>query len=316
MIKNGSCVIGTRGSALALWQAHAVAEAFESAYPGLAVDIRVIKTTGDRNLSTPLAEIGDKGLFTKDLEAALAAGEVDVCVHSMKDVPTELAPGCGIVAMLPRADVRDALVCGPRVEASCLEELPAGARIGTGSLRRQAQLKERFPEIVPMPIRGNVETRLAKAAGADYEGAVLAAAGLHRLGLGDRISSYIPVEQMLPAVGQAAVGIEARLDDQDALELCSRVDDALTRECVEAERLILCELEGGCQVPIGAYARFEEGVTKLDALVAALDGSRVARVSLAEEQASPAKLARRALDELYALGAQDILESIRQGAGA
>ena len=273
---NDTCVIGTRGSALALWQAHAVKRAIEASRPDVSCEIRVIKTTGDRNLATPLAEIGDKGLFTKDLEAALVAGEVDICVHSMKDVPTELANGCG-------------------------------------SLRRVAQIRAGFPGIVPMPIRGNVDTRIAKACGEEYEGAVLAAAGVTRMGLADRIAAYIPVSEIVPAVGQGAVGIEARLGDARVCELCARIDDAATRVCVEAERIVLCALEGGCQVPMGAYMRFDGGDIAADAVVASVDGSRVARVALRvpASDAAPADVARRVLAELSVQGADVILEEIR-----
>lgn len=310
---NDTCVIGTRGSALALWQAHAVKRAIEASRPDVSCEIRVIKTTGDRNLATPLAEIGDKGLFTKDLEAALVAGEVDICVHSMKDVPTELADGCGIVAMLERADARDVIVCGPRIQAACLADVPAGSRLGTGSLRRVAQIRAGFPGIVPTPIRGNVDTRIAKACGEEYEGAVLAAAGVTRMGLADRISAYIPVSEIVPAVGQGAVGIEARLGDERVCELCARIDDAATRVCVEAERIVLCALEGGCQVPMGAYMRFDGGDIAADAVVASVDGSRVARVALRvpASDATPADVARRVLAELSAQGADVILEEIR-----
>ena len=231
----------------------------------------------------------------------------------MKDVPTELANGCGIAAMLERADVRDVIVCGPRIQAECLADVPAGSRLGTGSLRRVAQIRAGFPGIVPTPIRGNVDTRIEKACGEEYEGAVLAAAGVTRMGLADRISAYIPVSEIVPAVGQGAVGIEARLGDARVCELCARIDDAATRVCVEAERIVLCALEGGCQVPMGAYMRFDGGDIAADAVVASVDGSRVARVALRvpASDATPADVARRVLAELSAQGADVILEEIR-----
>ena len=306
-------VIGTRGSQLALWQAYAVRDALLAADPELDVCVRIIKTQGDVNLSTPLAAIDDKGLFTSELETALVAGEVDLCVHSMKDVPTQLASGCGIVAMLPRADVRDVLVCGPRIQATSLAQVPAGARIGTGSLRRAAQLRSRFPEIVPAQIRGNVDTRLAKACGEDYEGAILASAGITRLGLVDAISCYISTDEMLPAVGQGAVGIEARLDDETACAACSLINDHGTYSCVMAERVVLEGLDGGCKVPMGAYARITEDETlRFDAFISELDGSQMIRVSLsaAADFTAPDELAHLALNELLERGALDVRASV------
>ena len=306
-------VIGTRGSALALWQAHAVQDAIAAANPALDTEICVISTKGDRILDKPLEQIGDKGLFTKELEAALISGEVDACVHSMKDVPAELPEGCIIAAMLPRADVRDVLVCGPRIaEALALADVPAGARLGTGSLRRMAQLRALHPHIEPKPIRGNVDTRLKKAQGTDYEGAILAAAGVMRMGAGDQIAAYLPVEEMLPAVGQGAIGIEVRVDDARARAICDAVNDDATFGCVEAERRILESLQGGCQVPVGAYMRYEEDGLRCDAAVLSLDGSRVARVSLDDSyDADPMAMADEAVAALLAQGADAILAEIR-----
>ena len=308
-------VIGTRGSALALWQAHAVQAAMRAADPASEIEIRIISTKGDRILDKPLEQIGDKGLFTKELEAALITGEVDACVHSMKDVPADLPAGCAIAAMLPRADVRDVLVCGPRIQgAASLADVPAGARLGTGSLRRTAQLRARFPQVVPAPIRGNVDTRLAKAQGDDYEGAILAAAGVERMGWENRIAAYLPVQDMLPAVGQGAIGIEVRAGDARAAALCAAVNDADTFACVMAERRILDGLEGGCQVPLAAYIRNEDGELCCDAAVLALDGGREARVSMREPAGSdPMALAESALSALRVQGAQDILAQIRDG---
>ncbi|MDO4399639.1 MAG: hydroxymethylbilane synthase [Coriobacteriia bacterium] len=308
-------VIGTRGSALALWQAHAVEDALHQAGFPPETEIRVISTKGDRILDKPLEQIGDKGLFTKELEAALISGEVDCCVHSMKDVPAELPGGCIIGAMLPRADVRDVLVCGPRLEGvTALADVPEGARLGTGSLRRVAQLRAGFPQVVPQPIRGNVDTRLAKANGDDYEGAILAAAGVLRMGAGDAIAAFLPVDQMIPAVGQGAVGIEVRAEDGRAQQACAAVNDAATFACVAAERRILESLEGGCQVPLGAHMRYEEGVLACDAVVLSLDGSRVARVSRRVDTGADAlALADEVVRELLDKGAREILDEIRTG---
>lgn len=303
--------IGTRGSTLALWQAHAVADAMRAAAPGCEVSIQTISTTGDRVLDVPLESIGDKGLFTKELESALIAGEVDMCVHSMKDMPSQLPPGCGIGAMLPRADARDVLVCGPRIAASSLADVPTGARIGTGSIRRTAQLRALFPHIEPKPIRGNVDTRLSKAEGPDYEGAVLAAAGVQRMGMADRIACYLPVEQMVPAVGQGAIGVEVREGDGDIAQLCALIDSDSTSCCVKAERRVLAALEGGCQAPIGAFARFVHDEFLFDAIVLAPDGSRMARAHVRLPLPCDVDEAADAvLDQLNAGGARDILRAM------
>lgn len=295
-------IIGTRGSNLAMWQARAVAAAINSVRPDVETELRIIATTGDKTPDRPLESIGDMGLFTKELERALMAGEVDLCVHSMKDMPTALPAGLAILAMLPRADVRDALVCGPRIaNAKSLDEVPEGSRLGTGSARRTAQLRALFPHVQPTPIRGNVETRLEKAAGADYEGAVLAAAGIVRLGASNRIAALIPIEIMVPAVGQGAIGVEARLDDGFAADICGAIDDPVTSACVTAERFVLAGLYGGCQAPIGVYARMIGNTMKIDAIACARDGSRVARVSSVES--GPEDVIRR----LVELGALDIL---------
>lgn len=322
-----TCIIGTRGSKLALWQAHAVERALRAAVPGLAVEVHVISTKGDRVLDKPLAEIGDKGLFTKELERALLAGEVDMCVHSMKDLPTELPEGCRIAAMLPRADVRDALVCGPRIaEARSLADLSAGTRLGTGSRRRVAQLRAQFPQVEPMPMRGNVDTRLSKANGDDYDGAILAAAGLARMGRADAASAYLPVEQMVPAAGQGAVGVEVRAGDARVEAWCAVIRDASTMGCVAAERQVMRALGGGCQTPVGAYLREEGGRWVFDAVVLSLDGSRVARShreAEADAAASvrsaaavpPSDLVATVLSDLRNQGAWEILAEI-EGADA
>ncbi len=274
----GTITIGTRGSGLARWQADHVADAIRRAFPEMQVNIRVITTKGDRILDVPLAKIGDKGLFTKELEAALLAGEVDMCVHSMKDMPGVLPEGCMLGAMLPRADARDALVCGPNLpHAHKLADVACGARIGTGSLRRTAQLRARYPHIEPCEIRGNVDTRLAKAESGAYDGVILAVAGISRMGLSDRIACAIDVADMVPAVGQGAIGVEVRQGDERAQSLCRAIACTETEACVMAERHILRELEGGCQVPIGAFARREGNTCILDAVVLSLDGTRQAR---------------------------------------
>lgn len=312
-----TCTIAARGSKLSLVQADLVRRALERNVPGLVVRVLTVRTKGDAVPDRPLHRIGGKGVFTTELERVLLDGEADLCVHSMKDVPTELAPGCSIAAMLERADARDVLVGGERLKgASTLSEVPAGARIGTGSLRRVAQLRARFPRIVPKGMRGNVDTRLAKATGPDYEGAILAAAGVERLGRADEIRGYIPVDVMIPAAGQGVLGVEIRTDDERARSWCRLIDDERTRSCVEAERLLLSELGGSCVVPLGAHARIEGGRAMLDATVLLPDGSREARTHLeAPLPTRPVDLARQALAELERQGAREILAETLGEAG-
>lgn len=304
-------VIGTRGSALAQWQARAVERALSAAMPNERVEVRIISTKGDRILDKPLEQIGDKGLFTRELESALLAGDVDLCVHSMKDMPSQLPDRCIIGAMLPRGDVRDALVCGPRIEATSLADVPQGARLGTGSLRRTAQLRAHCPHIVAKPIRGNVDTRLEKAAGPDYEGVVLAAAGIERIGARERIACLIPVDEMLPAAGQGAIGVEIRNDDDRMARICAAIDDAATSSCVGAERRVLEALEAGCLVPLGVYARHQAGELLMDAGVFSLDGSKIARARYRGAN-DPDAAADAVVRDLMAAGAGEILAQVRE----
>lgn len=250
-------IIGTRASKLALWQSNYVAELLKQVHPNLDVSMRTYTTQGDRILSKSLAELGGKDLFTKELDQALLAGDVDLCVHSMKDVARVLPQGLSILAMPKRADARDVLVCGPRL-AHCrsLASIPAGARLGTGSLRRSAQLRAAFPLVQPLDMRGNVDTRIEKAYSDRYDGAILAAAGLERIGLGAHISAYLSVQEMVPAAGQGAIGIEARVDDNRVSALLAAINDAETMRCVQLERRILAALGGDCKTPIGVYVRF------------------------------------------------------------
>lgn len=303
--------LGTRGSALALKQADMVRSALLAVAPDVDVEVSAISTRGDQVLDKPLEDIGDKGLFTKELERALLDGDVDLCVHSMKDMPTEFPEGCVMGGMLERADARDVLVCGPRIHAASLADVPAGARLGTGSLRRTAQIRRLFPDVLPVPMRGNVDTRLQKACGADYEGAVMAAAGLLRMGRADCIAAYLPVEQMVPAVGQGAIGIEIRDGDERMAALCRLVGNRATERCVNIERAVLSALEGGCQAPIGVHARLEGDALLVDAIVCALDGSREARAvmrfSCDDDCAAVSAAVVRTLAES---GAHDILAAI------
>ncbi len=267
-------VIGTRGSPLALAQANLVKAGLEAAHPGLSVSLAVIRTAGDRFLDRPLAEIGGKGLFTKEIEDALLAGAADIAVHSMKDVPTALPDGLDIPCMLAREDPRDVLIArDPGVRG--IAGLPAGARLGTASLRRAAQALSLRPDLRIEPLRGNVETRIAKVMSGAAEATFLALAGLRRLGLDHDARCVLATDEMLPAVAQGAIGIECCADDVRVRALLAPLDDAGTRTCVTAERALLAALEGSCRTPIAALAVLEApGRLALRAMVAAPDGSR------------------------------------------
>jgi hydroxymethylbilane synthase len=302
--------LGTRGSPLALWQAREVERLLLAARPGLRIEREILKTPGDRVQDEALFRIGDKGLFTKDVEAALVAGRIDLAVHSLKDLPTALAPGLVVGAVLEREDPRDALVsAGP-----WLHELPAGARVGTSSLRRRAQLLSLRPDLRIVDVRGNVSTRLAKTERGECEALVLARAGLLRLGLESRAVEVFEPERMLPAVGQGVVAVEVRGADARARDLAAAIDHAATRLAVTAERALLARLEGGCQVPVGGLAVCVAGGLRLDGLVAALDGRRVVRVSETSRVTSEAEalgLGERAAARLLAGGAAEVLDGIR-----
>jgi hydroxymethylbilane synthase len=267
--------IGTRRSALALWQAEHVKARLEAAHPGLSVELVHVVTTGDRIQDRPLATIGGKALFVKEIEERLVDGSVDLAVHSMKDVPAFLPDGLGLVATSTREDPADAFVARDPTATPTFDALPEGARIGTGSLRRTCQLKALRPDVEVVAIRGNVDTRLRKLDEDALHAVVLAAAGLRRLGLGTRITERIAPERCLPAVGQGALAIETRLDDARTREIVSILHDPDAAVCVEAERGFLSRLEGGCQVPIGAYAVLDGDAVHLRGLVGRPDGSEI-----------------------------------------
>src|SRR5215813_11260801 len=241
--------IGSRGSQLALWQANHVAGLLRG--QGNGVEIEIIKTTGDKILDVALAKVGTKGMFTKEIEEALAAGRIDLAVHSMKDVPTELESKFDLAAIMRREDPHDTFIS---VKFATLDELPRAAKVGTSSLRRQCQLKALRPDLEIFPLRGNVDTRLKKLEAGEYDAIVLAAAGVHRLGLDKHVRSRISSDVMCPAVGQGALAIETRHDDRQTQNLLSFLNHAETRQAIECERALLGSLGGGCQVPIGAYA--------------------------------------------------------------
>ncbi len=301
-------VIGSRGSELALRQSELIANGLRALEPGARIDIQVIQTSGDKITDVPLAQIGGKGLFTKEIEEALLAGEIDLAVHSMKDLPTELPDGLCIGAIPKRESPCDVLVSAGKLR---LEQLPPGARVGTSSLRRTAQLRAFRSDLKILPLRGNVTTRLRKVSENSVDAAILAAAGLMRLGLSDRISQEIPVMLMLPAPAQGALAIEARGDDARILRLLAALDDPETRSAVTAERTFLAAMEGGCQVPLGALASRTGESIVLDACVCSLDGAQVLRCRTASRPDRPEEAGHQAAVELRNQGADALLESLR-----
>ncbi len=300
--------IGTRGSKLALWQSDYIKARIEQA-TGASVELKIIKTTGDKILDVPLAKVGGKGLFTKELEVELLAGTVDLCVHSMKDVPTELPEGCVIAATPERVDPRDVLVSGP--DGFDLETLPQGARLGTSSLRRRSQVMALRPDLQIVDVRGNLDTRMRKAEEGEVDAVILASAGITRMGWSDRITHYIPPEQMVSAVGQGAIGVEIREDDPFMRQVCDILRHAETFTCITAERVVMRTLEGGCQVPIGAYARIEGGELVMDGLVGSVDGTRIVRERVTGSPDDPEALGHAMVARLRGLGADEILAAIR-----
>ncbi len=300
-------IIGTRGSKLALWQAEWVHARLRQAEPGLSVAVKRIKTTGDKILDVPLATIGGKGLFIKEIEEALARGEIDLAVHSMKDVPTRLPDGLEILAIPEREDPRDVFISRSGLP---LDRMPRGARIGTSSLRRQAQLLHVRPDLNIALLRGNLDTRLRKLDEGEYEGIVVAAAGLRRLGWSDRATELLPPDVSLPAVGQGAMGLEGRADDGFVRELAARLDHRPTRVAVTAERALLERLEGGCQVPIAAHATIAGEALTMIAMIAGVDGRRMVRDSIRGPVQDAHRLGVRLAERLLAQGGEDILKEI------
>ncbi len=301
--------IGTRGSQLALWQAHWVKSQIEKHHSGIEVEITIISTKGDRVLDVSLPKLGEqgKGLFTKELEDAIFERRVDLAVHSLKDLPTELPNGLGISAICEREDVRDALVAREPIRS--LSELPVRSVIGTSSLRRQAQLLRARPDLVIEPVRGNVDTRLRKLDEGSFDAIVLAAAGLHRLGHANRITEHLSEDFMLPAVGQGALAIETRADDAVVNEIVGALDHEPTRLACRAERAFLKGLGGGCLVPIAAHATIEAGTMNLDGLVASPDGSEALRDRQTGPSSDAEAIGQRLADELLSRGADRILNS-------
>jgi hydroxymethylbilane synthase len=298
---NGRARIGTRGSPLARAQAALVMDALARAHPKLAapgaLELVVIRTTGDRITDRPLAEVGGKGLFCKELEAALLDGRIDLAVHSVKDLPTWLPDGLVLGAVLARGDPRDVLISP---DGGNLDALPPGAVVGTASLRRQAQLLERRPDLWVVPIRGNVETRLGKLAAGEVDATLLALAGLERLGIVPAGATVLAPEVMLPAVGQGAIGVECRADDAPTLALLAAIDDPRSAGCIGAERALLAALDGSCHTPIAGHAACHGGRLRLAALVARPDGSVCLRTTRQGPLADGEALGRDAGSELRA----------------
>ena len=305
-------VIGTRGSKLALWQSEYIKGLVEE-ITGLPVELKIIKTTGDKILDVPLAKVGGKGLFTKELEVELLAGTVDLCVHSMKDVPTELPDGLVIAAMPPRVDPRDAIVSGA---GYTLDTLPQGARVGTSSLRRVAQVRALRPDVEIVDVRGNLDTRMRKAETGEVDVVILASAGITRLGWADRITHYISSDEMVSAVGQGAIGVEIREDDEFMQDVCAKLADADTMACVTAERVVMRTLEGGCQVPIGAQARLAGESMIIDGIVGSVDGTRILRATAEGEASDPVGLGKVLVEVLIEMGANEILADVRSASVA
>ncbi|MCX5873960.1 MAG: hydroxymethylbilane synthase [Deltaproteobacteria bacterium] len=265
-------IIGTRGSALAMWQASHVANLLKGIDPGIDVELKIIKTQGDKILDAPLAKIGGKGLFTKEIEDALLEGSIDLAVHSMKDVPTETPEGLSLPAMLKREDPRDVFISR---DGRAINELNVGEKIGTSSLRRRAFLLHKFPGLEVVSIRGNVDTRVKKIETENLAGALLAAAGIIRMGFSKRIKHFMSVDDMIPAIGQGAIGIETRTEDSKVVEIVSRLNDRETEKCVLVERAFLMRLGGGCQVPMAAYCEPLGDDVKLTGAVTHPDGSPI-----------------------------------------
>ncbi|MDG2940699.1 hydroxymethylbilane synthase [Exercitatus varius] len=299
--------IATRQSPLALWQANFVKDRLTEIYPDLTVELVPMITKGDVILDTPLAKIGGKGLFVKELENALLNGEADIAVHSMKDVPMAFPAGLGLSIICKREDPRDAFVSN---RYRSLRELPLGAIVGTSSLRRQCQLKTLRPDLKVQSLRGNVGTRLSKLDKGDYDAVILASAGLIRLGMRERIASFIETEISLPAAGQGAVGIECRTGDERVQKLLAPLADAETTACVLAERAMNNRLQGGCQVPIGGYAVLNGDELHLRALVGALDGSKIIRAEGKSAVKNAEVLGVRIAEQLLAQGADKILADV------
>jgi hydroxymethylbilane synthase len=301
-----SLTIGTRGSPLALWQAEWVRARLRERHPGTEISLVKIKTTGDRILDVPLAQVGGKGLFVKEIEEAMLRGEIDIAVHSMKDVPTDFPHGLGLACITEREDPRDALVS----RGIPFNTLPRGARIGTSALRRQAQLLAVRPDLEMVMIRGNVETRIGKMETEKLDGVILAAAGMKRLGFADRVTEYLPVGLSLPAIGQGALGIECRLGDSAVEAMITFLNHPATERCVAAERAFLRQCQGGCQVPVAAYGELDGGALRLSAFIGSVDGGKSVKGNVTGPAERFEALGKELAERLLADGGREILDEV------
>jgi len=304
-------IIGSRGSQLALWQSNWVKAELQRLTPSVNVVIETISTTGDKILDSPLAKIGDKGLFTKELEVALLNRSVDLAVHSLKDVPTRLPEGLVLAAITSREDVRDVFIAHPNKQVKRLDDVPEGGTIATGSLRRSCQLMSWRPDLKIVNIRGNLNTRFSKLDASDWDGMLLARAGVVRLGFEHRISEVISLERILPAVGQGALAIECRADNTELRKMLKPLESPATTAATLGERSLLRRLEGGCQVPIGTHGRIEHNVFYLDAVIGSLDGKKIVRGKVHGDPDTSEELGVKLAEILLKGGGKAILDGIR-----
>jgi len=312
-MKSKRITIGTRGSKLALWQAEFVKTQLQKLSPDLGIEIRKIKTTGDKILDVPLAQVGGKGLFVKEIEEALLRYEADIAVHSMKDVPTDFPDGLHLPVVCEREDPRDAFISKTQNRKSKIQNfrsLPNGAKIGTSSLRRSCQLLSLRPDLKIEQLRGNLDTRLRKLDEGQFDAIILAAAGMKRLGLQDRITEILPLDISLPAIGQGAVGIECRINDEWVNKLVSALNHPETFVCVKAERAFLKKLEGGCQVPIAAHARLKDGRIVIQGLVGSISGEKIIKGYSEGEPGHAENLGIALAEEILSKGAKEILDEV------
>ncbi len=306
-------IIGSRSSDLALWQAHYVKDAIERKNRGIAVEIKRIQTKGDKIIDVALSKIGDKGLFTKEIENELLSGSIDIAVHSLKDLETKIPEGLKLSVVTKRHNVEDVLIA--RDHGITIDSLRENAVIATGSLRRRSQLQHLRPDIKVIDLRGNVPTRINRFVTSDWDGIILACAGVERLKLEKHISSYIPVTRMLPAVGQGALGIEIKENNQFANDIIQPLHHEDTYISVTAERSLLAALQGGCQVPIGAYAQVESDNLSLAAMVGTLDGRKIIRRTISGSKKEPEQTGKKLAQELNDAGAGEILKAIYNSNG-
>ena len=302
--------IGTRKSKLALWQANYVASQLKKHFPDIEVELVKITTKGDKILDVPLAKVGGKGLFVKEIEEAMLRNEIDIAVHSLKDVPTYFPEGLGLVAITEREDPRDAFLS---VKYSSIEEMPEGAILGTSSLRRKAQILEKRKDLVIKDLRGNVDTRIRKLEEGQYDGIILAYAGLKRLGLENKVKQIFEPDYMIPAVAQGFLGIEARLDDEETKRVVSVLKHKESELRAKAERAFLKTLEGGCQVPLAGYAEIIDGVLKITGFVSDLEGKRVFKDTVEGKPEDAESLGETLANRLLEAGAKEVLEEIYRG---